>query len=143
MTMILLGLLNGALIALARTLNGMLSVKKNAFVASTMNHFVGFALLSVLIFLFFGFPTELNLDADFSIYLGGAIGALYVAINSFVFHKVGAVKAVLLILSGQMITSILIDGVDTSSKLFLYQVTGLGMIIAGMYLSVAKPRKET
>ena len=118
-------------------------MKKNAFVASTVNHFVGFALLSLLVFLFFNFPSELSPDFEFSIYLGGVIGALYVAINSFVFHKVGAVKAVLLILSGQMITSILIDGVDTCSKLFLYQTIGLVMIIFGMYLSVAKSIEKT
>ncbi|MBM7074732.1 DMT family transporter [Shewanella sp. 202IG2-18] len=140
MTMVLLGLLNGILIALARTLNGMLSVHKNAFVASTVNHFVGFIFLSLIILLFFNFPVNFSMDAEASIYLGGIIGALYVAINSFVFHKVGAVKAVLFILSGQMITSILIDGIDTSSKLFLYQVAGLGMIISGMYLSVANSR---
>ena len=137
--MILLALLNGALIGLARTLNGRLSVSRGAFAASFVNHIVGFALLTLLLWFFIG---EVSFDSSvpMHVYLGGAIGALYVAVNSFVLHKIGAVTSILCVLSGQMIASLLIDVWYLNSELSLMQVGGVLMIIAGMYITLSKKR---
>jgi uncharacterized membrane protein YdcZ (DUF606 family) len=44
-----------------------------------------------------------------SAYLGGFFGALFVAVNSDVFIRLGAMKAVLLVIGGQMLFAVLID----------------------------------
>ena len=137
MTMIILALLNGALIGLARTLNGRLSVSRGAFTASFFNHAVGFALLTVLLWSLFDAP-QFDTKVPMYVYLGGAIGALYVAVNSFVLHKVGAVTSILCVLSGQMMASLLIDVLFLNAGLSFMQLGGIFMIIAGMYIALTK-----
>ncbi|RYV03474.1 hypothetical protein SOPP22_04200 [Shewanella sp. OPT22] len=137
MTMILLALLNGILIGLARTLNGRLGSSRGAFPASFVNHFVGFVFLTIMLWLVFETP---NYDKSIPThaYLGGIIGALYVAVNSFVLHKVGAVTSILCVLSGQMLASLMIDMWLLDSGLSSTQILGVLFIFAGMYLTLTK-----
>ena len=139
MTMLLLALLNGVCIGLARVLNGRLSISRGAFPASFVNHFIGFIFLSFILWLVFDGP---SFDASIPThaYLGGLIGALYVAVNSFVLHRVGATTSVLCVLSGQMLASLLIDLGLLNSELSLMQITG---VFVHYWWNVSNVNKKT
>ncbi|WP_087016392.1 DMT family transporter [Thaumasiovibrio subtropicus] len=126
---VLLALLNGCCIASSRILNGQLSLYTGVFKASLVNHFVGFGLLSLVVFTGVSIP---DLGAvSFALYIGGAIGALYVALNSFVMVRLGATQTVTLVISGQMLTSLLLDGTDDH---ILLQLLGVGLIVLGAWI---------
>ncbi|TCS44001.1 DMT family transporter [Reinekea marinisedimentorum] len=107
MIFILFALLNGALIAIARALNGRLAVQKNALYASWINHLVGFVALTGVLLLA-GLPTGVA-DVPPLLFFGGAIGALYVSLNSYIVPKLGVTMATLLVIAGQMVMSLLLD----------------------------------
>ena len=66
-------------------------------------------------------------------YLGGVIGALYVAINSHVLTRIGALKTALLVISGQMVTGVMFDVVGQPFLDSAIQLVGVILIIAGVY----------
>lgn len=143
---ILLALFNGVIIGLSRVLNGQLSHSKGPFQASFYNHIIGFGLLTVLLLLINPnqmLATTNNFTALPSyIYLGGFIGALYVAINSYVLGKIGASSCAILVISGQMFTGVIIDiwlDTEVNSTVFSYQLllqfSAVALIIMGIFLS--------
>lgn len=109
MIFILLALLNGILIALARGLNGRLAAQRDAFYASWINHLVGFTALSVMVLVTMGGRPEGLASVPPWLYLGGMIGALYVSLNSYIVPKLGVTVATLLVIAGQMVMSIVLD----------------------------------
>lgn len=151
-SLIFLALLNGVFIGLSRSLNGQLSQKKGPFKASFYNHLIGFLALSLLI-ISFNHSFVMSLPAwqidTWYLYFGGLIGALYVALNSYVLNQLGAMKAALLVISGQMLTGLIIDWGLLNSTLNLFdlsgllpllmQISGVVLIILGIALSQKKP----
>ncbi|MBL4829906.1 MAG: DMT family transporter [Aliivibrio sp.] len=142
--MVVLALGNGLLIGLCRAINGRLSQSKGAFSASFYNHLVG-ALLLVFMITLFGYlnvAETLNWGEIIMMdwqhipimsYLGGVIGALYVAINSHVLTRIGALKTALLVISGQMVTGVMFDVVGQPFLDSIIQLVGVILIIAGVY----------
>lgn len=129
---ILLGLINGFCIALSRILNGQLSTTHGAFNTSFINHLVGFAFLSVLMLCLL---TPINsLPMQPSLYIGGMIGSLYVAVNSFVMTRLGSTNAIILVISGQMLFSLIIELFHSGSEHLIDQLTGIAFIILGIIL---------
>ena len=151
-SLIFLALLNGVFIGLSRSLNGQLSQKRGPFKASFHNHLIGFLALSLLI-ISFNQSLVMSLPVwridTWYLYFGGLIGALYVALNSYVLNQLGAMKAALLVISGQMLTGLIIDWVLLNSTLNLFdlsgllpllmQISGVVLIILGIALSQKKP----
>lgn len=140
----MLALGNGLLIGLCRAINGRLSHSKGAFSASFYNHAVGAILLIIVITLcgYWNIAEALTwgdvLEIDWQQvptirYLGGVIGALYVAINSHVLTRIGALKTALLVISGQMVTGVMFDVVGQSFLDSAIQLVGVILIIAGVY----------
>lgn len=149
---ILLALVNGLLIGLSRSLNGQLSAHKGVFQASFYNHLFGFLLLSLLIMSLTMEPQAITLawsNDKAYLYLGGIIGALYVALNSYVLNQIGATKAALFVISGQMATGLLLDYLfnQVTGDPFVYGIQALGVacIILGIVLSQQKklPQKSS
>ncbi|MGB0893694.1 MAG: DMT family transporter [Parashewanella sp.] len=140
--LILLALLNGVLIGVCRSLNGRLSQSKGAFVSSFHNHWVGAAVLTLMILLF----TPMAVSSLFTLntwshvpwlsLTGGVLGAFYVAINSHVLTQIGALKAALFVISGQMITGVLFAMTDQAMLDITLQLLGVGLIIVGMYFNL-------
>ncbi|MGF1764225.1 DMT family transporter [Aliivibrio kagoshimensis] len=142
--MIVLALGNGLLIGLCRAINGRLSHSKGAFSASFYNHAVG-ALLLIIVITFCGYFNIAEtltwsdvLEVEWQQvpiirYLGGVIGALYVAINSYVLTRIGALKTALLVISGQMVSGVMFDVVDQPLVDTAIQLCGVFMIIVGVY----------
>jgi len=130
---IFIALLNGVFIALSRILNGQLSVYKGAFKASYVNHIVGFSFLTLML-LIFATPLQFTFDSSIVIYSGGMIGALYVAINNMVMTKLGSTRAIILVISGQMLFSLFLDGLSLYSDDFLIKIIGVALIVAGVVI---------
>ena len=66
------------------------------------------------------------------LYLGGAIGALYVAVNSFVMARLGSTNSIVLVVCGQMLFGLLME-VYTKDLAFLeIQIIGAGLVVFGV-----------
>ncbi|WP_394827792.1 DMT family transporter [Pendulispora albinea] len=146
-----LAILNGVIIGTSRALNGQLSIELGPFKASFWNHAIGFAFLTIILFAMGGPVFEGASGGSWAVsgapgftYLGGLFGALFVAVNSYVLPRIGAIKTVLLVISGQMITGVLIDAKGGAGLSTLAQLAGVALILLGVYLakrSSAPPSK--
>lgn len=135
LTLVFLALLNGVCIGISRAVNGRLAVDRGAFHASLCNHIVGFLFLSLLLAATAGFTGAPFGQAPWSAYLGGVIGALFVALNSYVLPRLGTLLAALLIISGQMLAGVIIDRLRDGSGSAGAQILGVGLILLGVYLA--------
>lgn len=134
-TLILLALFNGVCISISRAVNGRLALDRGAFSASLCNHIVGFLFLSLLLTMVGGFDGDSFGQAPWGAYLGGLIGALFVALNSYVLPRLGTLRAALLIISGQMLAGVVIDRLRDSNGSAGLQILGVGLILLGVYLA--------
>nr|WP_279526893.1 DMT family transporter [Paludibacterium purpuratum] len=141
MLCIVLALINGIAIGMSRALNGQLSTHAGPFRASQWNHVVGFLFLSLML-LMMGWPRASDLSLPVSAYLGGVFGALFVAINSFVFIRLGATRAALLVIGGQMLSAVLIDWQHQQQAPGILRCAGLAVLLLGMYLSRASRKSN-
>jgi len=132
---ILLAILNGAVIGISRAINGRLSLAIGPFKASFWNHIIGFLFLASMLIVTGRFSFDVTTDIPIFTYLAGFFGALFVAVNSYVLPRVGATKAVLLVISGQMICSVLIDYKSGNILSILAQFFGVAIILLGVYLA--------
>ncbi|MEL6114927.1 DMT family transporter [Photobacterium sp. SP02] len=140
---IFLAVLNGICISLSRVLNGRLSLDRTAMLSSYWNHLIGFIFLSLLVLLVHGSSFSLPQNAPLSAYAGGVIGVLFVAINSFVLPRIGAMRTSLLVISGQMLVSVslslvllFIKGQSLLSLLdMIWPIAGMILILFGVYLN--------
>ncbi|XOQ08490.1 MAG: DMT family transporter [Serratia liquefaciens] len=134
-TLIVLALPNGVCIGLSRAINGRLALDRGAFHASLCNHIVGFLFLSLLL-VATGSVNGVTFDqAPWGAYLGGVIGALFVALNSYVLPRLGTLRAALLIISGQMLAGVVIDRLRDSGDTISAQILGVGLILLGVYVA--------
>lgn len=134
-TLIVLALLNGVCIGLSRAINGRLALDRGAFHASLCNHIVGFLFLSLLLVATDSVNGATFGQAPWGAYLGGAIGALFVALNSYVLPRLGTLRAALLIISGQMLAGVVIDRLRDSGDTISAQILGVGLILLGVYVA--------
>lgn len=127
--MMLFALLGGVFLALNRILVSRLGMSLGAFRSSWWNHLVGFALLVVIVLLSVAATAESLLKAPWWAYLGGVIGALFVALSSIVIPRIGATPALALMITGQMTVSTLID-------FQLGKIASPGMAVLGLTLII-------
>jgi bacterial/archaeal transporter family-2 protein len=142
---ICLAVLTGAVLGANRTINGRLSIESGPFKASLWNHVVGFSFLTIVLLVSGRLTLTSALGAPSFAYLGGVLGSVFVAINSYVLSRIGAIRAVLLVISGQMTTGLLIDHRGHTAVSTLIHVLGVAVIMVGIYLSKissAKAAKE-
>ena len=132
---ILLAILNGMFVGAARALNARLSVDRGPLQASLSNHAGGCLFLTVILLASGGWKFKAALQAPPAAYLGGFIGALYVAINSYVFARIGATNVALLVISGQMTTAVLIDFARSGDRPTAARWLGAALVLLGIYLT--------
>lgn len=129
----------GGLIALSRQVNGNLSVSTTALVASFWNHLVGFLALSILVVIggaYFGWGQSSSwTDIPAHIYIGGALGVIFVASGSWLLRKIGAAKTALFVIGGQMIVGILIQAFQGMDISYVVSAIGIGAILCGTALA--------
>jgi len=141
LTYILLSLFNGVLISLSRSINGRLSLEKTPFHASTWNHIIGFLFLSILILWQNNKITDFSINAPFYAYFGGAIGAIFVAINSYTLKFLGSTQTAMLVISGQMVSALLFDLFMNAKTLHVNELLGITLITSGVILSKKSNKK--
>lgn len=132
--LVFLALLNGALIAASRSINGRLGMSVGALQSSFWNHLGGFLLLTA--FMAAVATPELGklLDAPVPAYFGGVLGALFVAMNSRALPRIGAVPTLTLIIGGQMAAGLAIDWIERGMQPTAAQLGALPLIVVGTML---------
>lgn len=130
---IALAFLNGAFISSSRAVNGQLSTAVGAFRASLWNHVVGFAFLTAVLIALSGW--KFGAHPPMAAYLGGVFGALFVAVSSYVFPRLGALNAGVLVIAGQMIAAVVIDALNHHTAPSLLRYLGVAIVLAGVWLS--------
>ncbi|PKH06359.1 DMT family transporter [Moritella sp. Urea-trap-13] len=139
---ILLALLNGFCIAISRIWNGQLASYSGAFKASYVNHITGFIFLSIVMILLFE-PPQLSDGQNMWVYLGGFIGAIYVAINSLAMSHLGSTNTMVLVIGGQMCFGLFLDSSTNSPSELLIKVLSVMSIVIGVYLKQMIQHKRT
>lgn len=130
---IFLAVLNGCCISFCRVLNGRLSQDTSAFYASFWNHVVGFIFLSFVVYFSSTVPVKTIMDAPVIAWLGGVMGALFVALNSYVLSKVGATLTVILVINGQLLTGVVWDAISNGVE--LTPLLGILCILMGILVT--------
>ena len=130
-----IALVGGAMVGMSRSINGRLTMARGAFQASFWNHLSGFALLSI--FILFAERANVTLLGGTPgwAFCGGIVGAVFVAISSYVFPRLGANRSALLIIGGQMITGLLIDQLRGTGSYHALQPIGVMLILGGIYVT--------
>jgi transporter family-2 protein len=132
----------GILVGVSRSVNGRLSLSSSPLTASWWNHVVGCGFLSVWIVAMGGWPAGWP-DVPPLSWLGGTLGVVFVAGGSYLIPRIGAVATALLIISGQMISGVILDLATGLSAAALPRTAGVALILAGMYLAhTARPESE-
>ena len=132
---VLIALAGGADVGMSRSINGRLTMDRGAFRASFWNHFIGFLLLSVFVVFFEREGLALLGQVPVWAFTGGMVGAVFVAISSYVFPRVGAARSALLIIGSQMIAGLAIDYLRGTAVFHLGQPAGVALILFGIYLT--------
>ena len=128
---IFLSILVGVLFALSRSVNGMLAQYRSTLMVSVCNHLVGFLFLSL--FFILASKSSLSLQhVDYVYYICGVFGAIFVCLNSYVVHRIGATSTIIIVTAGQLIASLVIEyhGFEHSLK----SLVGVAIIICSVFL---------
>ena len=134
---IAISLLTGASFIIIRTLNMKLSVEVGIYGSNLINHIVGTLVSSIIVILAM---LSMNigktnlLNAPFYAYLGGVIGALFVILSNFTFSKTSVITSTILILSGQFLSSVLVDMLVLQKEISLKNIAGAIIIILSIIL---------
>lgn len=134
---IAISLLTGASFIIIRTLNMKLSVEVGIYGSNLINHIAGTLVSSIIVILaMLGMnigKTNL-LNAPFYAYLGGVMGALFVILSNFTFSKTSVITSTILILSGQFLSSVLVDILVLQKEISLKNIAGAIIIILSVIL---------
>jgi transporter family-2 protein len=132
----------GVLVSLSRQLNGSLSMYTSALHSSFWNHIVGFVFLTIIGIVLGGLFTGNPWGAPWWAYLGGPIGFIFIAASSWAILKIGAAHTAMLIIAGQMISSVALDIALGTAGNPTARIAGIILILAGMLIarSGVKPR---
>lgn len=133
----LLALINGIIITIMISVNGNLSGQYSVFTATAIIHGVGslFALLLC--------ARKKNKESIWThspkwMYLGGAIGVITTVSQNFAFGAISITSVIALGLLGQMVTSLVIDGLGLfgmeKRPIRSYALVGLGISIFGIFI---------
>lgn len=133
MGLALLALMGGASLGINRAFLGRLGTGIGPVGASVINHLGGAIFVFVIILMVGGrFDLGLFNEAPLHAYLGGAIGALFVALTSWLIPRAGVAKTSILLISGQMLLSTLIDFIRGQINSIPVSLLGLVLIISGV-----------
>ncbi|NIT55680.1 MAG: hypothetical protein GWN00_05400 [Aliifodinibius sp.] len=126
--------LNGLLVVITRVVNAKLGLHVSGTGAAIWNHFVGFLFLALLM-PFIRIETGIDFGGvPFYLFLGGMLGAGYVAINNWVMPKVGATKATVLVIAGQIILGAIIDFANGKISNLGFTIGGILLVVFGMWV---------
>jgi bacterial/archaeal transporter family-2 protein len=139
--LILIALTNGFLVGISRILNARLGKEVSPAGASVWNHLTGALIVGVLM-LVLNIENFQLMNIPYYAYLGGIIGAAYVTVSNFLIPKIGASKATVLMIAGQICLATLIDYLRNALNNPLIIISGIILIIAGVIVG-ERSRKKT
>lgn len=132
---ILFALTAGVLVSLSRQINGRLALSSAPLIASFWNHLVGFAALTLLGLVLGELIPPGAADAPWYAYIGGPIGVVFVAAGSWLIARIGAANTALLVISGQMVSGVLLDLLADVPTTLWASSLGVVLILAGTVLT--------
>lgn len=131
--------LAGVLVGVSRQVNGRLSLSTSPLMSSFWNHIIGFIILTVTGLvagdIFGGLIPPGAADAPLVDYVGGIIGVIFVAVGSWLIPRIGATNTALLLIGGQMVSSVALDFLRGASPTLWASALGVVLILAGMMLT--------
>ncbi len=148
----LVGLASGALPGLTFIINSELGLRKGIFRATQINYVVGLA--TTLLIAAVIRPTAASVAAaveavrnagaagPFLVLGGGLTGVAVVTSINFIFPRIPAFSATLLMFCGQAMAGIVIDAV-ASGAFDVRKVSGTAVLLAGLAVHALLSRKET
>ncbi|WP_421360883.1 DMT family transporter [Agrobacterium rosae] len=128
----------GVFVALSRQVNGRLSLSNSPLIASFWNHIVGFTVLTASGLIIGGLLPAGAADAPWYAYIGGPIGVIFIASGSWLVPRIGAVNTALLVISGQMVSGVMLDLFSDQPPKAWASALGVLLILAGMVLTQRK-----
>lgn len=141
--MIVLAFFNGFLIVTTRAVNANLGKYVSGAGASFWNHLVGFLFLALILPMFsVGTSVEIG-GISLYLFLGGVLGAGYVAVNNLVMPQLGATKATVLVIAGQIIIGTIIDVANGGVSNLSITVFGISLVLLGMWIGKRKKERYT
>lgn len=132
---ILFALTAGVLVSLSRQINGRLALSSAPLIASFWNHLVGFAALTLLGLVLGELIPPGAADAPWYAYIGGPIGVVFVAAGSWLIARIGAANTALLVISGQMVSGVVLDLLADVPTTLWASSLGVVLILAGTVLT--------
>ena len=132
----------GVLVGLSRQLNGRLALSTNAMESSFWNHIVGLVFVSIAALAIGGLFEGAPMQAPWWAYLGGPIGFLFIAAGSWAINRIGAAQTAMLIIAGQMISSVLLDAAMGVDGNLWARGLGVTLILGGMWVTRAAKVKS-
>ncbi|MBM7329110.1 DMT family transporter, partial [Agrobacterium sp. S2] len=109
-------------------------------IASFWNHIVGFAVLTVIGLVVGGLIPPGAADAPWLAFIGGPIGVVFIASGSWLIPRIGAVNTALLVISGQMVSGVMLDLFSDHPPKIWASALGILLILAGMVLTQRRSR---
>ncbi|WP_320202415.1 DMT family transporter [Agrobacterium rosae] len=128
----------GVFVALSRQVNGRLSLSNSPLIASFWNHIVGFIVLTALGLIIGGLLPAGAADAPWYAFIGGPIGVIFIASGSWLVPRIGAVNTALLVISGQMVSGVMLDLFSDQPPKAWASALSVLLILAGMVLTQRK-----
>ena len=146
LSLIVLPLLFGAMVAWQQVANGVIAVAaKTPLTSTTINFLVGTGLLAIMAGIYSlidGLPQTLPTDPW--VYLGGLCGVFFVPMTAWVVRYIGALLTSLATTVGQLITAVMFDLVmpQTQVDLLTTALGTLAMVAAMAVVVVARLRRS-
>ncbi len=125
----------GVFVSLSRQVNGRLSLSNSPLIASFWNHIVGFVALTLLGLIIGDVLPTGAADAPWYAFIGGPIGVVFIASGSWLIPRIGAVNTALLVISGQMVSGVVMDFFSDQPPKIWATAFGVMMILGGMALT--------
>lgn len=141
---LILPLLAGSIQSLQQAVNGEVRQVSNSTVTTTLGNFVVGTTVLIVAFVIHsaivGWPTLL--PAEPWVYLGGAIGVVFIAVSAAIVRAIGVLLLGLATIAGTLVTSLLIDLVAPTSTAGVPLTTVLGTVLTLVAVVIAAiPRR--
>lgn len=139
---IIVSILSGLSIVIARTMNAQLSEHSSVFTGTFLNFATG--LLGSFIILIgsiaVGATTFSSAETNILLYTGGLIGVLVIALSNITVAKLSSLTSTLLLFAGQVFTGIILDALLTG-KFSKGILIGSVIVSAGLVLNILSDNK--
>ncbi|MDY7806674.1 DMT family transporter [Burkholderia stagnalis] len=128
---IVIALLNGGVVCVGCMVNGRLDPER----ASLWNRLNGLLFLTILSVLFCDWQRAVQVTSPMYACVGGILGALLVAANSFALSQFEATLSMLMTVCSQMLTAVLFDILQGGTVAGRLRCLGVAAVLAGLYLN--------